>query len=476
MSDLADFQKTFENRFFHIACQDVVRIVSVLSLDSTDIRTPPYKQTYLQYTYDKLIFFIRFLYMIFIKGFTPTVFDVLPYTLWKVLTIVIYVYRLTVVPIWLRFTGYARYTQWIDLGKKQPPLSTIDSTDLTPISASLQVYKDIDLTKTDRLAKVQFGDSQYETFLQVLYQRTTHLSPHSQSPGNIFTMSYNGFPGNFFDHLTGVYKILLAWQQPRYLLRAGLFHSVYGTYDYRYCIFDLTQNGRKDLSQLIGEDCEEIVFVLCTSDRIGLLQDLYLAMYGKDATLDQTSNNHKYSAPDGNPYPKLIGELTEDGFPVRNHVTQKIHAIPSDLFAQFILVTIADFMEQGAIGLQAADMDICLFQFLRFRFFNDLILFIKPFLRKIPPVWEKYMGQQTFIEPLREEIIFFRTLWENMWKELLTIDNADEKKYYVFERCERKDLMMVLDMVVKYPYLSEPRILLSIMLRREQTFMVSKFH
>ena len=84
--------------------------------------------------------------------------------------------------------------------------------------------------------------------------------------------------------------------------------------------------------------------------------------------------------------------MTAEGFPVRNHITQTIHVLSPDLFAQFAIVMCADFMEQGVAGVGSEDADICLFQFLRFRFYNDLIQFVKPYLRVIPAVFEKYMG------------------------------------------------------------------------------------
>lgn len=59
----------------------------------------------------------------------------------------------------------------------------------------------------------------------------------------------------------------------------------------------------------------------------------------------------------------------------------------------------------------STDLDICLFQFLRFRFYSDLIRFVKPFLRVSPPIWEKYLGDNTYIEPLREEVLAFKKLW-----------------------------------------------------------------
>jgi hypothetical protein len=40
MADIGDIQSSFDNAFFQTACQDVLRIVSVLSLDSTDVTRP----------------------------------------------------------------------------------------------------------------------------------------------------------------------------------------------------------------------------------------------------------------------------------------------------------------------------------------------------------------------------------------------------------------------------------------------------
>ena len=65
----------------------------------------------------------------------------------------------------------------------------------------------------------------------------------------------------------------------------------------------------------------------------------------------------------------------------------------------------------GALIVGSTDLDICLFQILRFRFYSDLIRFVKPFLRVSPPAWEKYFGDNTYIEPLREEVLAFKKLW-----------------------------------------------------------------
>ena len=108
MSDLSDIQSTFDNKIFHYACQDVHRIVSILSLDSLDVVKPSDKKKISTTIMEKIIFLWRFFYMVFIKGFTPAIFDILPYNVWKGITILVYVYRLVILPFWLRLTGYFR--------------------------------------------------------------------------------------------------------------------------------------------------------------------------------------------------------------------------------------------------------------------------------------------------------------------------------------------------------------------------------
>ena len=336
MADHGDLQSAFDNGFFQAACQDVLRIVSVLSLDSTHITKPESMKSTAVNFQERLVFFGRFLYMVFIKGFTPTVFELLPFRLWQVLTITIYFYRLIFLPFYLRLTGYAKYTSWNKLGSNQPKEGSDEARTL----------KAVPLTRVANLAAVDFADPKFQTFVTKLHGFTAHLSPHSQSPGNPFI--HNGFPGNFFDHLVGVYKILLVWQQPQYVVRAGLFHSVYGTFDYRYSLYDL-RDGRSALRYLVGPGAEELAFAICTSDRIGLLRDLSIAMYGQDGAKQllgggPSTEDHRAIAADD--HPRLLATLTQDGFAVRNHITQKKHVLPADFFAQFVMVMIADFMEQ----------------------------------------------------------------------------------------------------------------------------------
>ena len=298
--------------------------------------------------------------------------------------------------------------------------------------------------------------------MTVLYRKGAHLSPHSQSPGHPFVA---GFPGNFMDHLLGVYKALVAWGQPQYIVRAGFFHSVYGTYDYRASFFDL-RDGRDELRNAIGPASEEISFLICTSDRIGLMRNLMVTLYGENAK--NIMGGGIYKEGDGNPYPpRLNTVLTEAGYPVSNHITQKSHIVPPALFADFCIVMVADFLEQGALGLGSDDYDICLFQFLRYRFFSDLFVYIKPYLKVVPKVWFKYLGENDFAEPLRAEVVTLKRLWE---RSLVPLFGTSAPPSIKISQAD-KDLLT--HVVGKYTYLSEPRLLLALALGESEVAHVS---
>jgi hypothetical protein len=515
MADIADITSTFDNKFFQAACQDVLRIVSILSLDSTHVTVPEKKKSFATNMFEKTTFMSRFFYMVFVKGFTPVIFDMMPYKLWQAVSIGVYVYRLTILPLYLRLVGYGQYADWTNIGLKQP----------VPESEDGKSYKAaVSLLKETQLSNANFADPKYELFLSKLIGLSSHLSPHSQSPSNPFLTV--GFPGNFFDHLNGVYKILLAWNQPRYVVRAGLFHSVYGTFDYRNGVYEL-RDGRDKLWDLIGEGAEELAFAICTADRLGMVMGLWVAMYGDEGAKmvrsGITAPNHTSAKDtsrefDGNPFPPLIGQLTDKGYSVRNHITQQMHVLPASFFAQFCMVMIADFMEQGAIMLGSGDTDICMFQFMRFRFYVDLMDFVKPYLRVVPPIWQKYMlrnGKSTssvstpapltmsdnrrYIEPSRFEVEACQRLWllsmtsfitfldqhpptaeeyllsvtsftstldqhpptaEESFNEQL-VSNAQRSGSAFSFSVEDDDRLLLNNMVRKYPYLAEPRIILA---------------
>lgn len=242
-----------------------------------------------------------------------------------------------------------------------------------------------------------------------------------------------------------------AWKQPQYVCRAGMFHSVYGTFDYRAGAFDLRQ-GRDSLRDLIGPGAEELAFAICTSDRLGLLSDLCDAMYGPGAISRYGTVNPsiKLNKLDGNALPPLVGRLSAEGFPLRNHITQVSHVIPPDCFAQFVVVFCADFMDQGALPMASADMDLCLFQFMRFRFFNDLLLFVSPFLRVPPQAFKKHMWDRPFLEPTRGEILDIKRMW--------ALYSPSSAKPSVTLEQDKNNLLRIME---TYPYLAEPRLLLA---------------
>lgn len=206
-----------------------------------------------------------------------------------------------------------------------------------------------------------------------------------------------------------------------------------------------------------------MAFGICTSDRLGLITNLTKSMYGNDvkSALTLTPSRKQIG------FPKLQALLTEEGYPVRNHITQQTHVLNADYFAQFVIVMIADFMEQGALVGGGDDMDVCMFQFLRFHFYNDLIQFVKPFLRVVPPVWDKYMGSKSFEEPSRQEIISFKAIWVSAMKA------SEEFSSHPHLLVTEKEEVLLADLVAKYPYIPEPHITLAYTIRSYKSQQVS---
>ena len=70
----------------------------------------------------------RCVYTLFITlaGFTPVVFDLMPYKVWQAVSILVYVYRLTILPFYLRLVGYGQYADWTNIGFKEPLKGTAD--------------------------------------------------------------------------------------------------------------------------------------------------------------------------------------------------------------------------------------------------------------------------------------------------------------------------------------------------------------
>lgn len=74
--------------------------------------------------------------------------------------------------------------------------------------------------------------------------------------------------GTFFDHLLGVWRILVAWRQPPEVCRLGLMHSIYSNSNVRMKVFDADEgDGRATVRRLIGEEAERLVHLFCVIRR-----------------------------------------------------------------------------------------------------------------------------------------------------------------------------------------------------------------
>ncbi|MEY2977416.1 MAG: DUF6817 domain-containing protein [Prochlorotrichaceae cyanobacterium] len=70
---------------------------------------------------------------------------------------------------------------------------------------------------------------------------------------------------SLYSHLLGTYRILKKWNAPEQVCLAGLYHSIYGTYNYRKCVVNLEQ--RDIIEDAIGVDAEKLVYYYCLEDR-----------------------------------------------------------------------------------------------------------------------------------------------------------------------------------------------------------------
>lgn len=358
-------------------------------------------------------FLTNWVSVLFLYGFSPAWAQLLPsMRLWWLMTGIIYVYRLTIYPVLMWISGTARHAKWIELGAKEHA------------NSELQPYRADALAVTDP-ANTDAADPDLSRLIAALRARKVQLCPHSAFL--ILNLGPKGFEANFFNHLIGVWKALAAWGQPRHICRGGLFHSVYGTQDFRKGFFSLKE--RDQLQQLIGTAAEELVFLTCTADRVMMFRDLQKAMKQQDTI--------------------------SEGFWVRNGITRQRYFVPAPLFAAWCMVVLADFMEQGVNHPGEATFNYSSWKFVRFSFFVDVARFVRPYLAVVPTPIAKYFldahpqpvrtvkGVTTWAEPTVPEMKFIERVWPLPASSLTDSDQAQ-----LFGICK------------SYPYLAEPRILL----------------
>jgi len=68
-----------------------------------------------------------------------------------------------------------------------------------------------------------------------------------------------------YEHLTGTYSILAAWNCPTIIQKFGLLHSVYSTQHYPHGVLSL--ECRQHLVDIAGVEVERLVYIFCTIER-----------------------------------------------------------------------------------------------------------------------------------------------------------------------------------------------------------------
>lgn len=66
-------------------------------------------------------------------------------------------------------------------------------------------------------------------------------------------------------HLMGTANILREWGMPESVVLAGMYHSIYGTTQFRTSTFPI--QGRHIIQRLIGVEAEELAFYFCVINR-----------------------------------------------------------------------------------------------------------------------------------------------------------------------------------------------------------------
>jgi hypothetical protein len=78
--------------------------------------------------------------------------------------------------------------------------------------------------------------------------------------------------GTLLEHLVGVASILQRWRGSVRVCKAGLFHSIYGTADFRQATLPFAR--RQEVQTLAGRGAERLAFLFCASNRSSIFQAL----------------------------------------------------------------------------------------------------------------------------------------------------------------------------------------------------------
>lgn len=65
----------------------------------------------------------------------------------------------------------------------------------------------------------------------------------------------------FYAHLLGTAELLTQWDQNDHVIKAGLYHSIYGTEYFKQGLIQVTE--RNKIVELLGNEAEELVYLFC---------------------------------------------------------------------------------------------------------------------------------------------------------------------------------------------------------------------
>lgn len=190
--------------------------------------------------------------------------------------------------------------------------------------------------------------------------------------------------GTFYEHLLHVYRILKLWGCPESVCLFGLFHSSYSNSYVNLAIFEPNVD-RQIVRDLIGEEAEELVQIFCIVPRQQLIFDYLLDkvsdqeltealssfdpvlenghrsdVAGQGESMSKTVHDHlmhkmdklfrsekgvEHAGADGsNGIRKSL--VPAEGMVVKHIRTGEDVVVPRRLVAIFLLLTMADFVDQ----------------------------------------------------------------------------------------------------------------------------------
>ncbi|KAG0585692.1 hypothetical protein M758_2G029600 [Ceratodon purpureus] len=155
--------------------------------------------------------------------------------------------------------------------------------------------------------------------------------------------------GTFFAHLLDTYRILKLWGSSDTVALFGLFHSSYSNSYVNLAIF-APDIDRSVLRGLIGDEAEELVHMFCIIPRQELVFDRLLHKLSDDdlrAGLKQYQGTKAGSEVNGkSTHDKRRLFVPTEGIVLKHIRTGEDVVLPRRLVALFVLLTMADFIDQ----------------------------------------------------------------------------------------------------------------------------------